>query len=130
MTLAERLKQLRTERDMSVAELSAQAELSKPYIWQIEDGRRKNPSGEKLYRLAAALGTTVADLMGAPAGIPQDALEDAPESLREFMCRKRKALGLRQEDLEMLKHIHYRGKRPEDADAYELVFRLLRRLLG
>jgi len=130
MTLAERLKQLRTDKELSVAELSAQAKLSKPYIWQIEDGRRKNPSGEKLYRLAAALGTTVADLMGAPAGIPQDALADAPDSLRAFMRRRGKTLGLRREDLEMLKPIHYRGKRPDNPEDWELIYLFLKRILG
>jgi len=130
MDLAQRVKALRTGKGLTVAELSGQAGLSKPYLWQIEDGRRKNPSGEKLVLLASALGTTVADLMGAPAGIDAEALEDAPKALREFVRRRGKACGVRKEDVEMLKHIHYRGKRPESPQDYELLFAFLRRILG
>ena len=130
MTLAEKLKSLREEKDLSVADLAEQSDVSKPYIWQIEDGRRKNPTGEVLRKLASALGTTVPELMGAPAGIPEDALRDLPQSLREFTKKRGKACGLRQEDVEMLKHIHYRGKRPKASEDWELIFLFLKRILG
>ncbi|MCX5758750.1 MAG: helix-turn-helix transcriptional regulator [Candidatus Hydrogenedentes bacterium] len=129
MTLAEKLKSLREEKKLSVADLATQSGVSKPYIWQIEDERRKNPTGEVLRKLASALGTTVPELMGAPAGITEDALADMPSALRKFVKRRGKICGLQPEDVEMLKHIHYRGKRPQTAEDYELVFTFLRRLL-
>jgi transcriptional regulator with XRE-family HTH domain len=129
VSISQRLKQLRDKKGLSVAELSAAAGVSKPYIWQIESGRRQNPSADKLQKLAAALGTTVADLIGAPAGIPEEALGEAPESLREFAKRRGKRLGLRREDVVMLKHVHYRGKRPDTPEDWELVFLFLRRIL-
>ena len=113
-----------------MADLSALTGVSKPYIWQIEDSRRRNPSGEKLVRLASALGTTVADLMGAPAGIEEEALESVPDSLRDFVRRRGKVLGVRREDVEMLKHVHYRGKRPDRVEDWELIFLFIRRILG
>jgi transcriptional regulator with XRE-family HTH domain len=129
MSLAEKLKSLREEKKLSVAELAGQSGVSKPYIWQIEDGRRKNPTGEVLRKLASALGTTVPELMGAPAGITEDALADTPDALREFVKRRGKACDVRLEDVEMLKLIHYRGKRPETPGDYELIFAFLRRLM-
>ena len=130
MTLAEKLKSLREEKKLSVAELAEQSGVSKPYIWQIEDGRRKNPTGEVLRKLASALGTTVPELMGAPAGIREDALADMPSALREFVKRRGKACDVRPEDVEMLKLIHYRGKRPKASADWELIFLFLRRILG
>jgi len=128
--LGERLKALRTAKGYTVADLSALTGVSKPYIWQIEDSRRRNPSGEKLVRLASALGTTVADLMGAPAGIEEEVLESVPDSLRDFVRRRGKVLGVRREDVEMLKHVHYRGKRPDRVEDWELIFLFIRRILG
>ncbi|HOD52827.1 MAG TPA: helix-turn-helix transcriptional regulator [Candidatus Hydrogenedentes bacterium] len=130
MDLGERLKALRTAKGYTVADLSALTGVSKPYIWQIEDSRRRNPSGEKLVRLASALGTTVADLMGAPAGIEEEVLESVPDSLRDFVRRRGKVLGVRREDVEMLKHVHYRGKRPDRVEDWELIFLFIRRILG
>ena len=130
MDLGERLKALRTAKGYTVADLSALTGVSKPYIWQIEDSRRRNPSGEKLVRLASALGTTVADLMGAPAGIEAEALESVPDSLREFVKKRGKVLGVRREDVEMLKQIHYRGQRPGTPEDWELIFLFIRRILG
>lgn len=130
MTLAEKLKVLRTEKGWGVAELAAQSGVSKPYIWQIEEERRKNPSGEMLRRLASALGTTVAYLMDAPGGINEDALADLPASLRVFAKRCGKRHGLQAEDLDMLKRIHYRGKRPDNPDDWELIYLFLKRILG
>ena len=130
MTLADKLKSLREAKKLSVADLADQSGVSKPYIWQIEDGRRKNPTGEVLRKLASALGTTVPELMGAPAGITEDTLADMPSALREFVKRRGKACGLQTEDVEMLKHIHYRGKRPKASEDYELIFLFLKRILG
>jgi transcriptional regulator with XRE-family HTH domain len=112
-----------------VAELSEMSGVSKPYILQIEDGRRKNPSGEILRKLASALGTTVADLMGAPVGISEADLEQVPRSLRYLARKKGKQLDLRKEDLEMLKLIHYRGKRISRPEDWELLFLFIRRIL-
>ena len=130
MRVSERLKQLRLDKGLSVADLAEQAGVSKPYIWQIESGRRQNPSGEKLQKLATALGVTIADLIGNPEGIPSGTLEEAPESLRLFVRDRGKKLGVRREDVEMLKHVHYRGKRPDTSADWELIFLFLRRILG
>ena len=130
MALKERLKSIRDAKGLSVAGLAEASGVSPPYIWQIESGAKKNPSGEVLQKLAAGLGTTVADLIGTTLVIPEDTLKQAPPSLRKLAKRKAKQLDLRQEDIEVLKNIHFRGKRPNKEEDWELIFLFLKRILG
>ncbi len=130
MDLAEKLKALRLAKGLSVVQLAERSGVSKPYIAQIERGVRRNPSGAVLQRLARELGTTVADLLGVPMGLCEAELEGVPASLREFARAKGEELDLRKEDVEMLKRIHFRGKRPADIEDWELIFRFLKRILG
>ena len=129
MGVPEILKELRLEKGLSVADLAEVSGVSKPYIWQIESGRRQNPSGDKLQRLASALGVTIADLIGAREGIAAEDLEEAPASLSEFVRRRGRKLDVRREDVVMLKHVHYRGKRPGSVEDWELVYLFLKRIL-
>ena len=61
--LGHMLKRLREERGMTQEELARRAKLTKPYISQIENGVRKNPSLPALQRLAKALGCAVTELL-------------------------------------------------------------------
>ena len=130
MDLAEKVKTLREARHMSVTDLAEASGVSKPYIWQIESGRRANPTGDVLRKLAPALGTTVTDLAGVPEAFSDEALAKLPKGLRDLARKRGKAIELRQEDVEMLKHIHYRGRRPEKSEDWELIFLFLKRILG
>jgi XRE family transcriptional regulator of biofilm formation len=58
------LKTLREEKELTQAELAKTAQLTKPYISQLENGVRKNPSLPALQRLAKALGVPVTELLG------------------------------------------------------------------
>jgi transcriptional regulator with XRE-family HTH domain len=128
MTLAEKVKHLREAKRLTVAGLAEASEVSKPYIWQIESGRRDNPTGEILKRLAAALDTTVSDLAGAPLMSPADSGK-RPRSLQSLLSKRGKELGMTDEDADMLKHIHYRGRRPETSEDWTLLFLFIKRIL-
>ncbi|MFC1735520.1 helix-turn-helix domain-containing protein [Candidatus Hydrogenedentota bacterium] len=130
MALRDRLNKLRTEKDLSVAELSESSGVSAPYIRQIESGTKKNPTGSILQKLAVALGTTVADLLGDSLTVPNETLKGIPSSLRKLSKKKGKQLDLRQEDIEMLKTVHFRGKQPKKEEDWELIFLFLKRILG
>ena len=130
MTLQSKLKACREAKGLSVAELAKRSGVSIPYIYQIEKGSTKNPTGEILRRLATGLGTTVADLIGTSLDITDEALAQAPPSLQEMARRRGKRWGLRQEDVEMLQHIHFRGRQPDSMEDWELIFLFLKRLLG
>ena len=129
MTFSTRIKEIREGKGLSIGALAKKAGLSDPYVRQLEKGIKKNPTGAVLKKLATALGVTIADLIGSPIGISEKALERSPSSLREFARKRRKTLGLRQEDIEMLSGIHYRGSQPETIEDWELIYLFLRRLL-
>ena len=127
--LGQRLKELRTAASLDVPSLAEASGVSKAYIWQIESGRRKTPSGEVLLRLARELGTTVSDLMGAEEENTEVTLDDLPNALREFVERKGKKLRLRKEDVEVLKSVRYRGRRPRRMEDYELLHLFIKRIV-
>lgn len=129
MELSERLKTMRESKRLSVSALADSSGVSVPYIRQIESGRRKNPSGDKLQRLATALGSTITDLLDSREGISADVLEDVPPSLKAFVDARKKKHDLRREDVEMLKRIHYRGRRPGSVEDWELIYLFLKRIL-
>lgn len=128
--VGERLKSFRARAGMDVPELAGASGVSKAYIWQIESGRRKTPSGEMLLRLAEALDVSVSELLGAKeadeGGAPP---AKAPKALQAFVRKKGRALGMTPEDVEVLRRIQYRGRRPRNAADWELIYAFLKRIL-
>ncbi len=57
------LKALREEREWTLDELGKRAKVTNVYIWQLENGERKNPSLAVLKRLAKALRVPVTELL-------------------------------------------------------------------
>lgn len=70
-TLGDRIRELRTQADLSLRELSRKlpGRATAAFLSDIELGRR-HPSEKTLSELAAALGTTVEDLQGYDARPP------------------------------------------------------------
>lgn len=68
VTLAERLKALRTERDLTLRELADRSGLSNGYISLLENGKVESPSAAVLSKLAKALDVPLSDLLRA-AGV-------------------------------------------------------------
>lgn len=130
LSIQDKLRALRKAKGLSISKLANVSGISVPYLRQIENGIRMNPSGEVLRKLALALGSTVADLIGAPVIISEVALGEAPASLQSLAREKGEQLGLRQEDLEMLRQIHFRWRQPTTEEDWELIFLFLKRLLG
>ena len=130
MAIQDKLRSLRKTKELSVKKLSKDSGVSEAYLHQLEYGIRKNPSGDVLRKLALALGATVADLIGAPVTISEEALRDVSASLQALTREKGEQLGLRQEDLKMLGQIHFRGRQPNTEEDWELIFLFLKRLLG
>jgi DNA-binding XRE family transcriptional regulator len=64
--LGSRLRELRTERDETLAQTAERAGISPQYLSEVERGR-KEPSSEMIAALAGALDITVADLMAGTA---------------------------------------------------------------
>ncbi len=61
--LGQVLKALREEREWTLDDLAKRANVTNVYIWQLENGERKNPSLAVLKRLAKALRVPVTELL-------------------------------------------------------------------
>ncbi len=56
--LGEKIKNLRTEKGLSLEQLAQMTDSSKSYLWELENREQTNPSLDKLNKLANALGVT------------------------------------------------------------------------
>ena len=58
-----RVRTLRTEKNMSLFDLAQRAKLSKGLLSKLENDESPNPSLETLYKIAEALGTSIAEII-------------------------------------------------------------------
>ena len=63
-TIARRMLALRAARNLSLQAVADRAGLSKSHIWELEQGRSRNPTIETAVRVAAALGVSLDYLTG------------------------------------------------------------------
>lgn len=77
-TIAARIRQLRSERSLSLQQLADRSNLSKAHIWELEKGKACNPTIRAAVTIAAALGVSLDYLCGLST--TQPALH--PEALR------------------------------------------------
>jgi len=73
------IRSLRLAQSLTLVELAARAELSQPFLSQVETGRAK-PSMTSLYRIATALDTTPQALFGAADSAAQPMLARATDA--------------------------------------------------
>ncbi len=121
-TVGDRIKRYRTDKGWNLTQLAAETGLSKSYLSELEaiTDATKRPSGQTLYGIAAALGVTIADLLGqAVATIPTG---ERPESLLKF-ARERE---LPEADVEMLASIRFRGESPNTPERWAYIYDSIR----
>jgi transcriptional regulator with XRE-family HTH domain len=63
VTIATKLKELRTRNNVSLQQLADGVKASKAHIWDIERGESRNPSMELLKRIADYFKISIADLV-------------------------------------------------------------------
>jgi transcriptional regulator with XRE-family HTH domain len=121
MSLAKRLRQIRESHGLSLNDLAADANVSKTYLWELEQDTagEKKPSAAILMRIAAALSVTIADLLALPTTQVREGTGELPPSLREFRERMRK-LGspISEPDLRDLALTRFRGRQPQTFDEW------------
>ena len=64
MTLGKRMKAIREEQHITLAQVAAQVGVSEATVQRYESGEIRNPPQERLAAIARALGVTTATLMG------------------------------------------------------------------
>lgn len=126
MDLSEKIKQLREKKEISLSKLAETAGISKAYLSQLENNVSKQPSGEVLFRIASALGTTIADLLDKPIRVQAKDFGEMPDGLRDLIDEQGKTLDIREEDVKMLMNIRYRGNQPKTPEDWEHILRTIR----
>lgn len=94
MSLAVRLRDLRTARGESLQDVADAIRVSKTHIWELEKGKSKNPSADLLKRLADHFSVTIAHLVGEDI--------ESSENDQELMRMFRQAGELDPRDREIL----------------------------
>jgi transcriptional regulator with XRE-family HTH domain len=117
---------MRQVKNLSVPELADAAGISKGYLWQLENGRDPNPSLAVLSKIAKALDTTVADLLGQPrVRAKQHIPETLPRGLKEFLDeQRRKGAPIREDIVRALAQLQARSSSKED---WEFLYGMIQR---
>jgi transcriptional regulator with XRE-family HTH domain len=130
MSLAKRIQEAREQAGMTLDELAKKAGISKTYLWELENDIKgeKKPSADVLLKLANALSSTIANLMGLPEVQVDHAKVALPSSLvafRDWM----KSIGekVTDHDLRDLAMMRFRGGQPRTKEDWFDLYRLLRR---
>jgi transcriptional regulator with XRE-family HTH domain len=89
------LKEMRAEKGQSLQEVADAIGASKAHVWEIENGRSRNPSINLLQRLADHFGISVSTLIG----------EDSPSVDDEALAFYRSVRSLSESDREVLKAV-------------------------
>ena len=140
-TLGQRLEQLRELRGESLHSTALKAGIAKSYLAKLERGQVENPGLRTLASVAAALETTVADLL-APAQAPATPAEGSsanlanyemlvknlPRELRTFIegWEQENEERLPADVIRSLATIQFRGKRPQNVEDWRFVYYALR----
>lgn len=119
-----RVRTARTQAGLSLAQLADASGVSKAYLVRLEKDESTNPSLDLLARVAEALDTTVADLVGRPPlRFAQDENLVVPPTLQAFADEA----GLGQRELQTLASIRWRkGDEPQTVDRWRYIWQSLR----
>jgi len=125
MTLAKRIKQERKRADLTLEQLADKADVSKTYLWELEqdESGEKKPSADVLLKIANALSITISNLLGLPSVKMDSASVDLPPSLVKFRDQQQK-LGnkLSDQDLQELAMTQFRGGQPKTVDDWTVLY--------
>lgn len=123
--LGDRIRSLRIDRDVPLAELARRAKISRSYLYELEredSDQRPVPTAVVLYRLARELGVSVADLVEPePPRVADLRDKDIPQGLVEAA----EELGLNRSDVRHLASIRFRGQQPQSAGRWKLLIQQL-----
>lgn len=120
--IGRRIRKLRKESNLSLSQLANDSGVSKSYLWKLEDGKTDvRPSGDTLYKIARALGTSMSRLIGHEVLVEDSAR--IPSSLNKFAAEE----GLRERDVAMLSRINFRGRQPQRPEDWAFIWHAIKR---
>lgn len=115
MEIGERLRQLRTGRNMTLLDVKERTGLSVSHLSDIERGRAR-PSLDAIEALARCYGIGLADLMTGVDPLVADP-GGYPDGLRQLVERG----DISREWADVLNRIEFRGRRPASAREWEML---------
>jgi XRE family transcriptional regulator, regulator of sulfur utilization len=128
MKLHERLRELRQERGQRLKDVSEIADISIPYLSDLERGRT-NPSLETLQTLAGAYGISVHDLLAPVEFYGEQSPQALPKGLADLVADPVLGGQITPDWVQSLARIELRGKRPQTKEDWYDIFRNLKRIL-
>lgn len=128
MTIGQRIREIRKQRDKTLKDIADATGLSLPYLSDVERDRTQ-PSLKTLQRIAEGLEVTTTDLMNGvdDLGVVTDGA--LPSGLRELKEDPRWAGMLNDDWIKTLQKVDYRGRRPETKGEWLALFTLLRTMV-
>ena len=127
MKLGERLRFIRKEHQLTLKDLRERADLSVPYLSDMERGV-VNPSIETLRKVAKAYNMTVQDLFTGVEGLGESARENYPEGFSEFLDDSDYKFEIDDDWREFLMRLDFRGKQPSSKREWVELHLSLRRI--
>ena len=125
-TVGQQIRRRREELKISLNQLSERSGVAKGYLWELESDKGVKgvrPSADTLFKIAEALGTSAADLLGKR--IQQTTTSDIPDTLKSFAHKHK----LPDADVEMLARIQFRGEKPETEEDWQYIYESIRRTI-
>jgi transcriptional regulator with XRE-family HTH domain len=116
-----RIRRFREEKGMSLNALSIETNISKSYLWSLEnDSTATRPSGDTLYKIAQALGVTMSAILG------QRLLTETPTKVPKGLQELADELSLPESDVRMLATIQFRGDHPQTKERWGYIYNAIR----
>jgi len=129
MTVGQRIREIRREREMTLKDVAEATGLSLTYLSDVERGRT-TPSLKTLARVAEGLAITTTDLMNGVDWLGEVTPDALPPGLRDLKDDPYWGGQLDEEWIRTLLRVDYRGKRPQSKQDWLEVYLPLRRVIG
>lgn len=129
MTIGQRLREIRRERELTLKQIADKSVLTLTYLSDVERDQTR-PSLKSLLRIAGALEVSMTDLLNGVEEFGKATDEALPAGLRELKDDPALAGQLDDEWLQTLQRLNYRGKRPQTKEEWREIFMYLRRILN
>ena len=129
MELGQRLRLFRKEHSLKLKDLSQIANLSVPYLSDIERGA-VNPSFDTLQKIAKAYKITVNQLLIGVDDLGEVEYDAYPEGFEEFISDSDYKDEIDDDWKELLTQLNFRGKQPSTKREWIEVYLSLRRILS
>jgi transcriptional regulator with XRE-family HTH domain len=129
MKLGEHLRFIRRKRKLTLKNLSQHADLSVPYLSDLERGV-VNPSIETLQKVAKAYNMKVQDLFTGVEDMEASTHETYPEGFLAFLQDPEYRDELDEDWKNLLMKINYRGQRPSSKREWVELYLNLRRFFS